>query len=132
MTAPRQLSRHHWTRAARFDRAEFRHAWNEVEGFNAKVAVTVTHLVGTMACAYVFCGLALVGLPGAIHAGVPGIVQWVAQTFLQLVLLSVIMVGQQVQARSDDARVQVTDQRDRETHDMVKRVLSIVDTKTGE
>lgn len=75
-----------------------------VARFNAAVAVTVTKAVGSMWCAYAFAILALVGLPGAIQAGTTGIIQWVAQTFLQLVLLSVIIVGQNVQAAAADKR----------------------------
>jgi len=47
-----------------------------------------------MWCAIAFTLLALVSLPDAIRGGKATIISWVAQTFLQLVLLSVIMVGQ--------------------------------------
>jgi len=75
-----------------------------VEGFNAKLALVITRSVGTMACAYLFAALALVSLPDAIKAGRPAIISWIAQTFLQLVLLSIIMVGQRVQSSASDAR----------------------------
>jgi len=71
---------------------------------NARLAVKITGFVGSMTCAYLFGAIALVGLPGAIHQGVLGIVQWIAQTFLQLVLLSIILVGQSVQASAADKR----------------------------
>jgi hypothetical protein len=80
----------------------------KVKGFNAKVAVILTNGIGTMACAYVFTALALAGLPTALRPGGSGIVQWFAQTFLQLVLLSVIMVGQAVQSAAADARAAKT------------------------
>ena len=83
-----------------------RRALGEVEGFNAKVAVFITHAVGTMACAYLFTLLAFIGLPAALRPGGQGIVAWIAQTFLQLVLLSIIMVGQSVQAHASDARAE--------------------------
>src|SRR5277367_6924697 len=79
-------------------------AMGNVEGFNAKFAVLITRLVGTMWCAYVFAGIALIGLPAALKPGGEGIIAWIAQTFLQLVLLSVIMVGQNVQSLASDAR----------------------------
>lgn len=79
-------------------------AIHEVEGFNAKFAVLITRGVGTMACAYLFGLIALISLPHAITAGVPTLISWIAQTFLQLVLLSIIMVGQSVQATASDAR----------------------------
>lgn len=75
-----------------------------IEGFNAKVAVLITSAVGTMACAYLFAAIALVSLPDAINGGRAAIVSWIAQTFLQLVLLSIILVGQRVQASASDAR----------------------------
>lgn len=72
--------------------------------FNSALAVMITKGVGSMWCAYAFAVLTLFGLPGAIQAGVAGIVQWIAQTFLQLVLLSIILVGQNVQAAASDKR----------------------------
>ncbi|MGA9860011.1 MAG: hypothetical protein WBQ18_19250 [Solirubrobacteraceae bacterium] len=104
MDAPHR-TREALTRAVRFDPAEIRKALRDVEGFNAKVALVITRSVGTMACAYVFAAIALISLPAAINSGqVIIIVAWVAQTFLQLVLLSIIMVGQTVQSAASDAR----------------------------
>ena len=80
----------------------------KADGVNAKIAVFLTNLVGSMWCAYVFAALALVGLPAALKPGGEGIIAWIAQTFLQLVLLSVIMVGQNVQSDASDARAQRT------------------------
>lgn len=79
-----------------------------VDGINAKIAVFLTNIVGSMWCAYAFAALALFGLPAALKPGGEGIIPWIAQTFLQLVLLSVIMVGQNVQAEASDARSQLT------------------------
>ena len=63
--------------------------------FNKKLAEKVTSFVSTMWCAYLFAAIALISLPAALRTGNPiVIVGWVAQTFLQLVLLSIIMVGQ--------------------------------------
>ncbi len=70
-----------------------------VDGVNAKIAVFLTNIVGSMWCAYAFAVLAVFGLPAALKPGGEGIIAWIAQTFLQLVLLSVIMVGQNVQTR---------------------------------
>ena len=71
-------------------------------GFNGRVALIITNIVGTMWCAYVFALIALISLPAAIHGGTASLIAWVAQTFLQLVLLSVIMVGQKVAAEASD------------------------------
>jgi len=75
---------------------------NERIGFNGRVALLITNAVGTMWCAYLFAALALISLPAAIAGGTPTIISWLAQTFLQLVLLSVIMVGQKVAAKASD------------------------------
>ena len=83
-------------------------AGNPVARFNAWLAVKITKTVGSMWCAYVFAGIALYGLPGALRPGGEGAVSWVAQTFLQLVLLSIIIVGQDVQMRASDARAAKT------------------------
>jgi hypothetical protein len=73
-------------------------------GFNGRIAGVITEGVGTMWCAYAFAALALVALPQAIHGGALTIVQWISQTFLQLTLLSIIMVGQQVLGTASDQR----------------------------
>jgi hypothetical protein len=92
-------------RVVRFSPKEIKQALREVEGFNAKLALVITRSVGTMACAYIFAVIALISLPAAIDSGqVIVIVAWIAQTFLQLVLLSIIMVGQSVQSAASDAR----------------------------
>jgi hypothetical protein len=103
MTRPVKV-RQEFPRVVRFDPKEIKRAVGEVEGFNAKVALVITRSVGTMACAYVFGLIALISLPDAIKAGRPAIISWIAQTFLQLVLLSIIMVGQSVQSAASDAR----------------------------
>ena len=79
-----------------------------IERFNTAFALKITAAVGSMWCAYIFAGIALFGLPSAIRNGIGGIVQWVAQTFLQLVLLSIIIVGQNVQAAASDERAENT------------------------
>lgn len=81
---------------------------NAVQRFNSLVAVRVTKMVGSMWCAYLFGLFDLISLPAAIRGGSPTVVSWVAQTFLQLVLLSVIMVGQDVQAKAADKRAEDT------------------------
>ena len=75
---------------------------HEQIGFNGRVAMIITNAVGTMWCAYIFAAIALISLPAAIHGGTATLIAWIAQTFLQLVLLSVIMVGQKVAAAASD------------------------------
>ena len=76
---------------------------------NARFGVRITVAVGTMWCAYLFTLLALVSLPSALqsHDRII-IVAWIAQTFLQLVLLPIIIVGQNVQAAASDQRSEDT------------------------
>jgi hypothetical protein len=77
--------------------------------FNAAVAVKITNAVGTMWCAYAFAALAFVSLPSAIRSGnAVTLVSWISQTFLQLVLLSIIIVGQNVLAAAVDKRAEAT------------------------
>lgn len=74
---------------------------SRVSDFNRRVAEKITAVVSTMWAAYLFAALALISLPAAIKSGsVLVIVGWIAQTFLQLVLLSIIMVSQK---RSSEA-----------------------------
>jgi hypothetical protein len=82
---------------------------SRVDRFNQRFAVKVTTGVGTMWCAYAFAALALVSLPAAIESGsAVTVVSWISQTFLQLVLLSVIIVGQNVLAAAADKRAEAT------------------------
>lgn len=89
-------------------RAEVAHAAAGLSGFNRWLAVLITRGVGSMPTAYLFMALSLISLPAAILSGsVIVIVAWIAQTCLQLVLLPVIIVGQNVQAAQADARAEV-------------------------
>jgi hypothetical protein len=77
--------------------------------FNGRIAVTLTRIVGTMWCAYAFAVLALVALPDALQSGgLLPLIQWLSQTFIQLVMLSVIMVGQSILAKASDRRADLT------------------------
>ncbi len=80
-----------------------------VSQFNTKLAAKITSGVATMWCAYLFAIIALISLPSAIKTGnVVTIVGWIAQTFLQLVLLSIIMVGQNVASASVEQKINET------------------------
>ena len=81
---------------------------DEAVGVNGRIALTLTTVVGTMWCAYAFASLALVVLPEALGGGILPFVQWVSQTFIQLVMLSVIMVGQNIMGRASDKRAVMT------------------------
>ena len=80
-----------------------------VASLNQRIGLGITTRVGTMWAAYAFFALTLVSLPAAIGSGsVIIIVSWVAQTFLQLVLLPIIIVGQNIQAAASDRRAIAT------------------------
>ncbi|MDQ6683041.1 MAG: DUF1003 domain-containing protein [Chloroflexota bacterium] len=81
---------------------------DEHAGINGKIALALTGVVGTMWCAYAFAVLALLVLPQAINGGLLTLVQWISQTFIQLVMLSVIMVGQNILGRASDKRAVMT------------------------
>jgi hypothetical protein len=89
-------------------REAFLKAKQEAADFNSKLAVRITNIVGTMWCAYAFACLALISFPAAVEAGTATLVAWFAQTFLQLVLLSIIMVGQKVAAAKSDQQLEQT------------------------
>ena len=82
---------------------------NSLPTFNRRIAEKITSFVSTMWCAYIFVALALISLPAALRSDdVIVKVDWVAQTFLQLVLLSIIMVGQKKSAEGVEKMITET------------------------
>jgi hypothetical protein len=75
---------------------------------NARFGLRITLVVGTMWCAYIFTVLALFALPDAIKQGTYFIIVWLSSSFLQLVLLPIIIVGQNIQAAASDKRAEET------------------------
>jgi hypothetical protein len=75
---------------------------------NARFGLRVTLVVGTMWCAYGFTVLALFALPDAVKQGTYYIIVWLSSSFLQLVLLPIIIVGQNIQATASDKRAEET------------------------
>ena len=77
--------------------------------FNRFIAEKITAGVATMWCAYLFAIIALISLPTAIKSGdTIVIISWIAQTFLQLVLLSIIMVGQNISSAKVEQTINET------------------------
>ena len=104
------------------------HGAGVVGRFNAAVAVRVTKIVGTMYCAYVFAALALVALPAAIEQGSPTVlVNWLSSNFLQLVLLPIIIVGQNVISAAQDARAEADHETLTALHEMSKLQIEILE-----
>jgi hypothetical protein len=82
---------------------------NTIQKVNDKIAEAITKGVATMWCAYAFAILTFISLPSAIKThSVIQIVGWIAQTFLQLVLLSIIMVGQNLASESVEQQINET------------------------
>ena len=76
---------------------------------NQKLGLAITKRVGTMWAAYIFFALTLISLPAVLIKGdLVLIVGWIAQTFLQLVLLPIIIVGQNIQAAAAEKRAVMT------------------------
>ena len=99
----------------------------QIREFNQQVALFVTEKVGTMSCAYLFAVIAFVSLPEAILSEDPlEIVSWIAETFLQLVLLSIIIVGQNIQSEIAEQQAQT----DRETLAAIKRLAEEIHVVT--
>ena len=122
--------------------------------FNKWLAIKVTTGVGSMTCAYIFSVVALISLPAILsafkvfHSTFPSwlvkasliaLVSWIAQTYIQLVLLSVIIVGQNIQADASDARAAktfedteiVVDRLDEHTAGGIKAILDRLDQIEG-
>jgi hypothetical protein len=82
---------------------------DERVGFNGRLGLFLTTIVGTMWAAYLFSILAFISFPSAIRSGNSIIiVAWIAQTFLQLILLPIIIVGQNIQGKAADRRAEQT------------------------
>ena len=76
--------------------------------FNARFGLKITLVVGTMWAAYAFTILALFALPSAMKQGTYYVIVWLSSSFLQLVLLPIIIVGQNIQATAADKRSEDT------------------------
>jgi hypothetical protein len=99
------------------------HGPGPVGRFNTWLALKITGTVGTMWAAYAFALLTLISLPAAIASGSAIIiVAWIAQTFLQLVLLPIIIVGQNVIQAANDARAEADHETLIAIHELTKAI----------
>ena len=120
--------------------------------FCKSLAVAITSRVGTMTCAFVFAFISLCSLPAILYtvnkslfgffphwmvsASLVAVVAWIASYVLQLVLLPIIIVGQNVQSEASDARAAKTfddteyikNQVNENTDGGVKLILDRLDT----
>jgi hypothetical protein len=99
--------------------------------FNNRLAVAITKRVGTMWAAYLFVLIALVSFPQALQAFLQGDtvtgITWLSQSFLQLVLLPIIIVGQNVISASQDARAETDHETLTALHTLSVRQLHLLE-----
>ena len=108
------------------------HGTGPVGQFNTWLAVKITKTVGSMWMAYIFAAITLISLPAAIASrSVIIIVAWIAQTFLQLVLLPIIIVGQNVIQASTDARARADHETLTAVHQLTVEVHAINEAQTA-
>ncbi|HWF16033.1 MAG TPA: hypothetical protein VG244_07630 [Acidimicrobiales bacterium] len=100
-----------------------------MQRFNAAVGLRITVLVGTMWCAYVFGAIALVSLPDNVHSK-QLLILWISSSFLQLVLLPIIIVGQNIQARASDARAAKTFEDVLDVRRKIEHAIRLLDVHT--
>lgn len=106
---------------------------NRINEFNRRLAEKITSAVSTMWCAYIFALLALISLPAAIKTGdVVVIVGWIAQTFLQLVLLSIIMVGQNVASAAVEQKINETHEASLGEFELAKEARALANQELTE
>jgi hypothetical protein len=80
-----------------------------------------------MYCAYLFAALALVALPAALQQGSTTVlVNWLSSNFLQLVLLPIIIVGQNVISRAQDIRAEADHETLTALHELSKLQIDIL------
>jgi hypothetical protein len=85
--------------------------------FTQKVASFITDKVGTFSCFVFFAILACLSLPAIIQANSVILwIQWITQSFLQLVLLPLIMIGQNLQSKHSEHIAEATYKNDIEMH----------------
>ena len=84
------------------------HGSSRIGEVNSRLAVSITKGVGTMWAAYVFTLIAVGGGVAVVtnNAFWTAVSVLISQTFLQLVLLPIIIVGQNVISASQDARAE--------------------------
>ena len=108
------------------------HGSSPIGRFNDLLAVGVTKVVGSMWAAYIFVLIALVSFPQALVSFLNGDtivgVTWLSQSFLQLVLLPILLVGQRVISAAQDARAETDHETLTALHLINVQQLEILET----
>ncbi len=105
------------------------------EGFNTAIAVFLTTRVGTMWAAYSFAVLAIVGLLailGVLSPTVALLVAWGSQTFIQLVMLPIIMVGQNVLGRKSELQADEAFNTTMKTYHDIEEIIQHLSAQDAE
>jgi DNA integrity scanning protein DisA with diadenylate cyclase activity len=106
---------------------------DRIIAFNRRIAERITAAVGTIWAAYAFAAIALISLPAAIRSGDSlTIIDWIAQTFLQLVLLSIIMVGQQRSSSALTKQIAETHAASLAEFEFAKQAREVADQELAE
>ena len=120
---PRLVTTHHIR--------EKMHHGNPIGRFNSRFGLLVTQSVGTMWAAYLFALLSLISFPQALAAFMKGDrvtgISWLSQAFLQLVLLPIIIVGQNVISAAQDARAEADHETITALHTINVRQLQLLE-----
>ncbi len=114
-----------WAHTHRFAKMD-----TSAQRFNAAVGLRITVLVGTMWAAYAFAAIALISLPDNIHS-TQLLILWISSSFLQLVLLPIIIVGQNIQSRAADARTAKTFEDVEDVRNEIARAIDLLDVHTA-
>lgn len=111
------------------------HKEENLSSFNQKFAVFLTKNVGSMYTAYAFAVLALIGLLsilGVINPTTALLVTWLSQTFIQLVLLPVIMVGQNVLNKHSELQADETFKVSQKSFHDIEHIIKHLDAQDKE
>jgi hypothetical protein len=97
-----------------------------------RLALKITSAVGSMWCAIIFTILALTSLPNIITqsiqtSSIAPLIQWIAQTFLQLVLLSIILKGQNIGSAKLEQVIERINENTAKTEAAAERIEHIVE-----
>jgi len=113
----------------RHDVARTMHGDSRVGELNRRLALVITKNVGTMWCAYIFAVIGITGIVAALtdNTALVLLIGAVSGYFLQLVLLPIIIVGQNVQAEATDRRAEADHKTLVALHTMNKTQLEILE-----
>ena len=110
-------------------------AEQEASGVNMRIAVGLTKSVGTMWTAYSFAVLAIVGLLailGVLPPLVALLVVWASQTFIQLVMLPILSVGQNVLGRHAELMAEEQFKTTMNTYHSIEEIMQHLSAQDAE